>query len=186
MSEKAGNVSAVAERYASALFELASQAGAVDAVGQELDRFLGLVSESADLARLVKSPVFGVDDQVKALTAVLSRAGLSGIAANFILLAARNRRLSAVDGMISGYKALVAASRGEIAAEVVSAEPLSEKQLADLVASLSEVTAKSVKVSAKVDTSLIGGLIVKVGSRMVDTSLKTKLNSLKFALKEVR
>ncbi len=185
MSEGASVVSGVAERYATALFELAVEAGELDAVAADADRFDAMVAESPDLTRLLRSPVFTPDEQLKAMSAVLERAGIGGLVANFVKLAARNRRLFAVPEMFRGYRALLAAHRGESSADVVSAEKLSAKQLAGLKAALAEVTGKDVRVNAKVDPSLIGGLVVKVGSRMIDTSLKTKLNALKIALKEV-
>lgn len=180
-------VSGVAQRYAGALFELALEANALDAVGADLDRFDGLVKESPDLARLVKSPVFAADEQLRAIDAILSRAGIGGLAANLIRIAAQNRRLFVLPDMVKAYRALVAAHRGEATADVVSAEPLSETQVSALKDALRGVTGgKDVKLVSSVDPSLIGGLIVKVGSRMIDTSLKTKLTSLKVALKEVR
>ena len=185
MSETVSVVSGVAERYATALFELANEAGQLDTVATDLDRFDALMAESPDLVRLVRSPVFTPDDQLKAVSAVLDRAGIGGLVGNFVRLAARNRRLFAVPDMIRGYRRLLAAHRGETAAEVTSAEPLSPAQLADIRSALGEVTGKAVQVDARVDPSLIGGLIVKLGSRMIDTSLKTKLNQLKIALKEV-
>lgn len=185
MSETASVVSGVAERYANALFELAAEAGQIDAVAADIDRFDALLGESQDLVRLVRSPVFTPDDQLKAMGAVLARAGIGGLVANFVRLAARNRRLFALPGMFKAYRALVAAHRGETTADVVSAEPLSAAQLADLKASLAAVTGKQVRVNAAIDPSLLGGLVVKLGSRMIDTSLKTKLNALKIALKEV-
>jgi len=180
-------VSGVAQRYAGALFELALEANALDAVGADLDRFDGLVKESADLARLVKSPVFAADEQLRAIDAILSRAGIGGLAANLIRIAAQNRRLFVLSDMIKAYRAQVAAHRGEATADVTSAEPLSQTQISALKDALRGVTGgKDVKLVSSVDASLIGGLIVKVGSRMIDTSLKTKLTSLKVALKEVR
>lgn len=150
-----------------------------------LAAFERLLRDSEDLTRLVTSPVFSADEQLKALSAVLDRAGIAGLAANFLKLAARNRRLFAVPSMIVAFRAALAERRGELPADVVSASALSKDQLDALTASLNEATGKTVVVSAKVDPSLIGGLIVKVGSRMIDTSLKTKLNSLKIAMKEV-
>lgn len=185
MSETVSVVSGVAERYATALFELANGAGALDAVAADIDRFDALVNGSDDLKRLVRSPVFTPDDQLAAVTAVLTHVGIGGLVANFVKLAARNRRLFAVPDMFRAYRALLAAHRGETTAEVVSAEPLSDAQVADLKAALRQVTGKEIRVAAKVDASLIGGLVVKLGSRMIDTSLKTKLNALKIALKEV-
>ncbi|MEJ1161879.1 F0F1 ATP synthase subunit delta [Prosthecomicrobium sp. N25] len=180
-------VSGVASRYAGALFELALDAGVVDEVGTALDGFDRLVKESPDLARLVRSPVFAAEEQLRAVGAVLDRAGIGGLAANLIKLAAQNRRLFVVPDMIRGYRALVAVHRGEATADVVSAEPLSETQVSALKDALRGVTGgKDVKLESSVDPSLIGGLIVKIGSRMIDTSLKTKLTSLKVALKEVR
>jgi F-type H+-transporting ATPase subunit delta len=185
VSEAGSVVSGVAERYATALFELALDAGQLDPVASDLDRFEKLLQSSPDLVRLVRSPVFTPDDQLKAVSAVLDKAGIGGLVANFIKLTARNRRLFAVPDMIRGYRALLAAHRGEASADVTTAEPLSASQLAGLKAALAEKTGKDVRVNAKVDPSLIGGLVVKVGSRMIDTSLKTKLNALKIALKEV-
>jgi F-type H+-transporting ATPase subunit delta len=185
VSEAASVVSGVAQRYATALFELAQEAGDLESVAADLARFDALLAESSDLVRLVRSPVFTADEQLKAMDVVLERAGIAGVAANFVKLAARNRRLFAVPDMIRGFRALLAAHRGETSAEVRSAEPLSTSQLAGLKAALAQVTGKDVHVDATVDPSLIGGLVVKLGSRMIDTSLKTKLNTLKIALKEV-
>lgn len=180
-------VSGVAQRYAGALFELALEAGAVDAVLADLERFDALIAKSADLARLVRSPVFAAEVQLKAISAVLDRAGIGGLAANLVKIAASNRRLFVLPDMIRGYRALVAVHRGEATAEVTSAETLSDAQVSALKDALRGVTGgKDVKLVSSVDPSLIGGLIVKVGSRMIDTSLKTKLTSLKVALKEVR
>lgn len=185
MTDNVPLISGVASRYATALLELAEDQKAVDAVEKDLDSFEKLLGESADLRRLVQSPVFSADEQLKALSAILEKAGLKGLAANFLKLAAKNRRLFAVPGMISAFRAALAARRGETTAEVTSAAPLSDDQVEALKKALHESTGKTVKISAKVDPELIGGLIVKVGSRMIDTSLKTKLNSLKFAMKEV-
>lgn len=185
MSETASVVSGVAERYATALFELANEAGQLDTVAADADRFDALVGESADLKRLVRSPVFTPDDQVRAIGAVLDRAGIGGLVGNFVRLAARNRRLFAVPDMLRAYRIQLAAHRGETTADVISAEPLSDAQIADLKSALAAVSGKSIRFNAKVDPSLIGGLVVKLGSRMIDTSLRTKLNALKIALKEV-
>ena len=187
MAETASIVSGVARRYASALFEVALEGGAVDAVGEALDTFDKALGESADLRRLVGSPVFSAEEQTRAIGAVLNSLGIGGLAANFVLLAARNRRLFVLPGMIEAYRQLVAAHRGEQVAEVTSAHSLTEDQVSSLTSALSGVTGgKQIRIVPKVDPSIIGGLIVKVGSRMIDTSLKTKLTSLKVALKEVR
>jgi F-type H+-transporting ATPase subunit delta len=175
----------MAGRYAHALFELASEANEIDAVGADLTRFEALVAESPDLARLVRSPVFSSEEQSRAVAAVMDKAGIGGLAGKFIRLVAQNRRLFAVAGMIRAYRALVARSRGETTAEVVAAQPLSEEHLAALKAALHASTGKDVALNVKVDPSLIGGLTVKIGSRMIDASLKTKLQSIKIAMKEV-
>ncbi len=179
-------VSGMAGRYATALFELASEAGAVDSVKADLDRLSALIAESADLARLVKSPVFSAEEQLKAIAAVLGQAGISGLAGNFVKLVAQNRRLFALPRMISDYAALVAAQRGETTAQVTVAAPLSDTHFAALKDALAQQTGKDVNLDVTVDPSILGGLIVKLGSRMVDASLKTKLNSIRHAMKEVR
>jgi len=175
----------MAARYASALFDLAQETGAVDSVGADLARFDAMIGESADLARLVRSPVFSSEDQTRAVVAVLDRAGIGGLAANFVKLIAQNRRLFAVRDMARAYRAFVAKSRGETTAEVVVAQPLSDSHLATLKDALRGTTGKDVALDVKVDPGLIGGLAVKIGSRMIDASLKTKLQSIKIAMKEV-
>ena len=179
-------VSGMAGRYAQALFQLAGESNTTDAVAADLDRFAAMVAESSDLQHLVKSPVFSVEQQVKALDALLSRAGITGLTANFLKLVASKRRLFAVDGMIQGFKALNDAAKGVTRAEVTVAEPLSDANLSTLQAALAQVSGgRSVMVDVKVDPAIIGGLIVKLGSRMVDGSLKTKLNSIRTRMKEV-
>ena len=174
----------MAGRYATALFELALDDNALDAVRADLDRFDAAVAQSADLARLVRSPVFSAKEQVRALTAVLELIGLRGLSAQFLLTIASNRRLSAVRDIIRAYRQLVARHRGEVAAQVTLAQPPSERHLAALKEALDSVTGKHVQVDVKVDPAIIGGLVVKLGSRMVDSSLRTKLNALKHAMKE--
>jgi F-type H+-transporting ATPase subunit delta len=179
------NVSGVAGRYATALFELALESDAVDSVRADLAKFQALLVESPELSRLVRSPVFTADVQGKALAAVLDRAGIGGIAANFLGVVAGNRRLFAVGDIIKGFSALVARHKGEVSAEVTVAEPLSQAHLAAVKDALNKVTGKDVLVDVKIDPSIIGGLVVKLGSRMVDSSLRTKLYALKHAMKEV-
>lgn len=185
VAEQKTIVSGVAERYATALFELALEGGQLDAVDADLSRFTSLLAESDDLSRLVKSPVFSAEDQLRAITAVLAKAGIGGIVGNFVKVAANNRRLFAVPGMIVAFKRLLSRHRGEVSAEVTSAEPLTDAQTAALKEALRASIGKDVAIAATVDPALIGGLVVKVGSRMIDTSLRTKLNSLKIAMKEV-
>jgi F-type H+-transporting ATPase subunit delta len=133
----------------------------------------------------VASPVFSADEQFRAVAAVLDKAGIGGLTANLIKVAAKNRRLFVVPDMITAFGRILARHRGEVSAEVTSAEPLSDRHVAELKAALKSSLGKDVALEAKVDPSLIGGLIVKVGSRMIDGSLRTKLNSLKLAMKEV-
>jgi F-type H+-transporting ATPase subunit delta len=173
-------------RYATALFELALESKAIDAVKADLERFDALIAESADLLRLVRSPVFTADEQTKALAAVLAQAGISGLAANFILFLARKRRLFAVRQIIAAYRALVARHKGEVTAQVTVAQKLSDAHLSALEDALKSVTKQEVALDLKVDPAIIGGLVVKLGSRMVDSSLRTKLNSIKLAMKEAR
>jgi F-type H+-transporting ATPase subunit delta len=175
----------MAGRYATALFELALETNAVAAVKSDLDRFDALVTESADLARLVRSPVFTAEEQVRALRPVLNWAGLSGLSAQFLLTVASNRRLFAVRDMIRAYGLLVARHRGEVSAQVTLAQPPRPEHLAAIKEALDAVTKKNVQVDVQVDPSIIGGLVVKLGSRMVDTSLRTRLNMIKHAMKEV-
>jgi len=178
------SVSGVSGRYATALFELARDEKSIDAVKADLDKFDALLNESADLRRLVRSPVFAADTQSKALSAVLDKAGITGISANFLKVLTANRRLFAVADVIRAFRALVAKFRGEASADVTVAEPLSEKNLDALKTALKSVSGKDVTLNVKVDPSIIGGLVVKLGSRMVDSSLRTKLNSIKHAMKE--
>jgi F-type H+-transporting ATPase subunit delta len=180
-------VSGMAGRYATALFELALENKAVDAVKKDLDLFDVLIADSPDLHRLVRSPVFDADEQLKALSAILAKAGIGGLAANFLRVITTNRRLFAVRDMIRGYRALVARHKGEVTAHVTVAEKLSDTHLEALKSALKSVTkGKDIDLDVRVDPAIIGGLVVKVGSRMVDSSLRTKLNSIKLAMKEAR
>lgn len=179
-------VSGVAGRYATALFELAQETNAVDAVKSDLERFDALVAESADLARLVRSPVFSADEQLHALSAVLDRAGIGGLAAQFLKLTAANRRLFVVRDMVRAYRDLVARHKGEATAEVTVAEELRDEHLTALRDALKAVSGKDIDLAVKIEPAILGGLVVKLGSRMVDTSLRTKLNAIRQAMKEAR
>ena len=180
-------ISGMAGRYANALFELARENKATDEVRNDLEKFDAMIGGSADLTRLVRSPVFGADEQLKALSAILDKAGIGGLAANFLRVITANRRLFAVRDMIRGYRALVARHKGEVTAEVTVAEPLNDKNLDALKSALKSVTGgKDIDLNLKVEPGIIGGLIVKLGSRMIDSSLRTKLNAIKFAMKEAR
>jgi len=185
VAKSSSPVSGVAERYAGSLFELASEAKSVAKVEADLGRFEAMLDGSADLQRLIKSPVFAAEDQARAIGALLAKAGISGLAGNFIKVAAANRRLFAVPSMIQAFRRIAAEARGEASAEVTSAHALTAAQQTELKATLKGVAGKDVSIAVSVDPSLLGGMIVKMGSRQIDTSLKTKLNSLKLALKEV-
>jgi F-type H+-transporting ATPase subunit delta len=179
-------VSGMAGRYALALFDLAKDSNAIDQVASDLNNFAALIDESTDLQLLVRSPVFSAEDQTRALTAILARAGIGGIAANFLKLVATKRRLFAVRGMIADYNKLIDAHRNVTRAKVTVAEPLSDRHLDALKSALHEVTGgQSVMLDIDVDPEILGGLIVRLGSRMVDGSLKTKLNTLRTRMKEV-
>ena len=184
MAAEDPSVSGVSGRYATALFELARDERAIDAVASDLDKFDALLAESGDLKRLVRSPVFSADAQLKALAAVLDKAAISGISANFLKVLTANRRLFAVGEVIRAFRALVAKFKGEATADVTVAETLNDRNLDALKSALKSVTGKDVTLNVKVDRAIIGGLIVKLGSRMVDSSLRTKLNTIKQAMKE--
>jgi F-type H+-transporting ATPase subunit delta len=178
-------VGGMAQRYATALFELALEANAVDSVVADLEQFNGLLAESPDLMRLVRSPVVSATEQSSAVAAVLDRVGIGGLAARFLKVLAVNRRLFAVREIFRAFTLLVADHKGEATAAVTVAEPLSDAHLREIKDALHEVTGKNVKVDVTVDPAIIGGLVVKLGSRMVDSSLRTKLNALRQAMKEV-
>jgi F-type H+-transporting ATPase subunit delta len=176
----------MAGRYAQALFALAQETNATDEIAADLARFAGLLDESEDLRRFVKSPVFSADEQVKAISAILEKAGVSGAAAKFIKLVAVKRRLFAIGDMIRDFNILNDSAKGLSRAIVTVAEPLNPGHVEALKEALARVTGgKSVEVDVKLDPSIIGGLIVQLGSRMIDGSLKTKLNSIRTRMKEV-
>jgi F-type H+-transporting ATPase subunit delta len=185
VAETGSIVSGVAGRFALALMELADEERAIDAVERDLDRFAALIAESPDLQRLVKSPVFTAEEQTRAIAAILDKAGIAGLPANFLKLVARKRRLFAVADMIRAFKALVAAKKGISRADVTVAEEPSQAILDELNATLRSIAGGQVVVDLRIDPAIIGGLVVKLGSRMVDASLRSKLNSIRLAMKEV-
>ena len=185
MAKSSSSISGVAERYAGSLYDLAVEADAAGEVESDLTRFEALLNSSDDLARLIRSPVFSAEEQSKAIGAVLAAADIKGLAGNFLRVVAANRRLFAVPAIIKAFRKIAAEARGETAAEVTSAHALSPEQETELKAALKSVAGKDVAIAVTVDPSLLGGLVVKMGSRQIDTSLKTKLASLKLALKEV-
>lgn len=176
-------LASVAGRYASALFELASENGQIAEIEADLAKVQSAIDASADFARMIRSPVISADDQARALSAVLAKLGVGSTTANFFGVLARNRRLFTATDVVRSFRALAAKARGEVLAEVTSATALTEAQLAELRAILKSSVGKDVKVAAKVDPSILGGLVVKVGSRMVDSSLKTKLSLMRHALR---
>ncbi|MCC7276053.1 MAG: F0F1 ATP synthase subunit delta [Alphaproteobacteria bacterium] len=175
----------LAERYASALFELADERRALDTVARDLQQLRVMLAESADLARLVRSPVLSREQQAAAIEAIVVKAGFDDLTRKFLGLLARNRRLFAVGAMIQAFLAELARRRGEVTAHVTSAQKLSDGQLASITDALRRAVGSKVSVDPSVDPSLLGGLIVRVGSRMVDSSLRTKLQRLELAMKGV-
>jgi F-type H+-transporting ATPase subunit delta len=181
---RGGEISTVAERYAGALFELAQANNQVEQVEHSLGRFLDALHNSPDLRRFVQSPIFSGTEQQQGLTAILKAADITGLVRDFFLVLARNRRLFAAEGIIKSFRTLSAKARGEVEAEVVSAVPLTPEQTEELIDTLRQKLGKTPKLTTSVDLKLLGGLIVKVGSQMIDTSLLTKLKNLEKAMKE--
>jgi F-type H+-transporting ATPase subunit delta len=175
--------SGVAGRYANALFQLADEAKALDTVAQDLATFRKLLDESADLRRLIASPVLGRDVQGKALAAVLDAAQISGVARKFIGLVAANGRARELPAMAAAFLAELASRRGETTATVTTAVPLTPAQLAQLTETLRGMLGAKVSIDARVDQDILGGLVVKVGSRLFDSSIRSKLQRLQLAMK---
>jgi F-type H+-transporting ATPase subunit delta len=178
-------VSDLAGRYAAALLDLADERKTLDEVADDLKSLRALIEESEDLRRMIRSPVFTRDEQRKAMAALLDKAGIGDLARRFVLVVADNHRLFALPAMIAGYLAELAHRRGEITAQVTSARSLSDEQQSALVEALRTAVGGKVQLDLKVDPALIGGLVVKVGSRMVDSSLRSKLQRLQLAMKGV-
>lgn len=179
-----GNITAgLAGRYASALFDLARESNAIDSVQKSLAVLRNALVESADLKALVSSPVIGRVDAAKAIAAVARSLGLDSLTGNFLGVLAENRRLADLSGMIDAYNAIVAAHRGEVTAKVTSAHPLSAEQLKTLAANLKTRVGRDVQVQATVDPAILGGLVVQLGSQLIDGSIRTRLNSFAQAMK---
>lgn len=185
MTSETKGSSGLADRYATALFELAEADKALGKVADELQRIGSMIDESRDLRRLIRSPIFSRDEQVKAMDALLEKAEISDLTRRFVGLVARNRRLFALPDMIAAYRDMLAGRRGETTAEVLSAKALTKAQLAGIAETLTKAMGTKVALAAKVDPDILGGLIVKVGSRMIDSSLRTKLNRMRLAMKGV-
>jgi len=177
--------SGLAGRYATALLDLAEGEKAVDAVADDLKGLQTMIDESDDLTRLIRSPVISRADQLKAITAVMDKAEMNALSKKFIGVVANNRRLFALSSVIKAFLSILSQRRGEVTAVVTSASELSDKQVKDLGASLKKITGSDVAVETAVDPDLLGGLVVKVGSQMFDSSLRTKLQHLSLAMKGV-
>lgn len=170
-------------RYASALFDLASESKALAAVESDLDKLGQAILGSDDLAALIRNPRIGRDAAAKAMDGVAGALGLSGLTKNFLGVLAGNRRLAALPDVVRAFAAIAAAARGEASAEVTSAHPLTAPQLKELTARLKAREGKDIKITAKVDPEILGGLVVRIGSTQIDSSIRTRLNTLAQAMK---
>jgi F-type H+-transporting ATPase subunit delta len=183
-SETTG-VSGLATRYAAALFDLADERRMLDEIASDLRQLRAMLQASGDFVRLIRSPILSRDQQAKALGVLAERAALSPLVRDFLAVVARNRRLFAVPAIIEAFLAKLAARRGEVNAQVTAAQALNETQLATLNEQLRRSIGSRVSVDVRIDPGLIGGMIVKVGSRMVDGSIKSKLQRLQLAMKNI-
>ena len=183
MASEATGLSGIAGRYAAALYDLADADNALDAVAGDLRDIAAMIAASGDLARLIRSPLLDRQDQSRGMVAVLESAGVGDLTRRFVGVVARNRRLFALPAIIDAYLDLLATRRGEVKAEVSAAQNLSERQIDDLTAALKTAVGANVVIETKVEPDLIGGLVVRVGSRMFDTSIRTKLERLQLAMK---
>lgn len=177
-------VTGMAGRYATALIELADAQGVLAQVETDLNEIGALLLSSEELSAFVSSPLYGADEQSAAMSALLTKAGVQTLTLNFVGVITSNRRLAALGDIIKTFGQMMADRRGEISADVISSHPLSDLQTEQLKASIKAAVGRDVQVNTTVDASLLGGVIVKVGSQMIDSSLRTKLNKLKFAMKE--
>ena len=176
----ASPVSGVSERYASALFDLARRKDAIAAVEKDLDEFDALMGESAELRRLVNSPVFSAEDQLNAMSAIVDRAGLKdAITGNFLKVVARNRRLFALPGIIRAFRQMAANARGERTAEVTVARELTADQEGKLRETLTGIAGRDVSLKITVEPAILGGMVVRIGSRQIDTSLRSRLQAMR-------
>lgn len=185
MASEATGVTGLAGRYAIALFDLAEEQHALDQVAADLSTLKALIAESPDLVRLLRSPVFSRAQQAAAMAKLTETAGLSLLTRNFVGLVARNRRLFTLPGMIDAFHKLLANRRGEVRATVTAAQYLSQAQIDAIIAQLKSVVGSKVAVDIWIDPAIIGGLIIKVGSRMVDGSLRSKLQRLQLAIRGI-
>ncbi len=185
MSESASISSGIADRYATAVFEIVKENKNLSKLEASLDDLSAALDDSADLRDLIASPIYSRDAQQNAITAIADKMGLVPSLQNALALMATKRRLFVVPHMISRLREMIAEEKGEVTADVVSAKALTAKQSEKLSETLKAKVGRDVKINATVDESLIGGLVVKMGSKMIDTSIRSKLNSLQNAMKEV-
>ena len=183
MENSGGITASLQGRYASALFDLASEQGTVTAVESDLDKLGDAIAATPDLAALIRNPQVGRDAAARAMEAVAKVLGLSDLTRKFIGVLAGNRRLSALPQVVSAFAAIAAAQRGEVTAEVSSAHALTDEQLAGLTQKLKAREGREVKLKTKVDPELLGGLVVRIGSKQIDSSIRTRLNTLANAMK---
>lgn len=186
MASKSTGASGLADRYAAALFELAEQRSALDQVAGDLKSLRAMIESSVDLRRLLSNPVMSRKVQLQAMSALAGKAGFNELTGRFVGVLASNRRLVALSAIIQAFLARLAAKKGEVTAQVVAARALSSQQQDALGAALKKAVGGNVALDLRVDPTLIGGLVVQVGSRMLDASLKTKLQQVQLAMKGVR
>jgi F-type H+-transporting ATPase subunit delta len=173
----------VGERYAQALYDLAEQAGVVQAVEADLTGLEQLRRDTPDFQRLLASPAFGHEDKAKGVMAIADAAHVSPLTRKFLGLLGANARVTALPAIASAYRRIAAAKRGTVAAEVTTAVALTDAQRDGVAAALRQSLGKDPEIVTKVDPAILGGLRVKVGSRLFDASLKTRLDQMRFALK---
>ena len=185
MSAEGSVVTGIAGRYATALFELARDSGVLDEVSTDVADLGNMIDQSNDLNRLLRSPVIASEDQGKGMAALMDKAGATELITNFVAGVAQNRRLFALRDMVRDFRTLLSAHKGELVAEVTSAKSLNDEQLAKIKDQLTTSMKTDVQVETAVDEKILGGIIVKIGSRMVDSSLRTKIQNLRFAMRGV-
>ena len=183
MASDDSHIAGLALRYANAVFELAAEERGIDRLAADFQTLKTLLRQSPELNRLVRSPLFSREDQSRGMQAVLAKAGAGDLTRKFVLLLAQKRRLFALADVIRGFEQLLAKHRGEVGAEVTSARELSAAEMSELRAILKDKLGREPRITASVDSKLLGGLVLKVGSRMIDSSLRTKLDSLRAAMK---
>ena len=185
MKSKDQSIPEAANRYAKALFQLAEEENSMNSVSKDLDGFLKAVESSEDLSRLVNSPMYSEKEQSDAINAILKKMKVNELISKFIGLLIQNRRINSINYIVAAFHRLLAIHSGEVIASIVSAEDLNKSQIDKLTKNLKEMIGKNIKLDLETDPKLLGGLIVKVGSQMIDNSLETKLNNIKIAMKGV-